>query len=118
MAIHIGRRQVIFALGNAVVALPLAVRAQQPERCGGRNRRAATALVEDDPEMTARLARFRQGLQKRGWSEGRNVSIDICFAPDGSADQAQVLAKELIALQPDVILAHGTSTRRRVAARA
>ena len=60
--------------------------------------------------MTARLAGFRQGLQKRGWSEGRNVSIDICFAPDGSADQAQVLAKELIALQPDVILAHGTPT--------
>ena len=65
-------------------------------------------LAEDDPEMTARLAGFRQGLQKRGWSEGRNVSIDTRFAPDSSEDQARILAKELIALQPDVILAQAT----------
>jgi hypothetical protein len=62
----------------------------------------------DDPEMKARLAGFRQGLEKRGWSEGRNVSMDIRFAADSSVDQAQVLAKELIALQPDVILAQST----------
>ena len=64
------------------------------------------AFSEDDPEGKARLAAFRQGLEKRGWSEGRDVHIDARFAPAGT--QAQVLAKELVALQPDVILAHST----------
>lgn len=63
-------------------------------------------FAEDDPEAKARLAAFRQGLEKRGWSEGRNVRIDYRYAPAGA--QAQVLAKELVALQPDVILAHST----------
>ncbi len=63
-------------------------------------------FAEDDPEAKARLAAFRQGLEKRGWSEGRNVRIDTRFAPAGA--QAQVVAKELVALQPDVILAHST----------
>src|SRR6516162_4616224 len=64
------------------------------------------ALAEDDPETKARLAAFRQGLEKRGWSEGRNVRIDYRFAPDSA--QVQVLAKGLVALQPDVILAQST----------
>src|SRR6266446_6116616 len=63
-------------------------------------------FAEDDPEAKARLAAFRQGLEKRGWSEGRNVRIDTRFAPAGA--QAQVVAKELVALQPDVILSHST----------
>ena len=63
-------------------------------------------FAEDDPETKARLTGFRQGLEKRGWSEGHNVRIDYRFAPAG--DQAQVLAKELVALQPDVILANWT----------
>src|SRR5215510_3083125 len=63
-------------------------------------------LAEDDPEIKARLAAFRQGLEKRGWSEGRNVHIDTRFAP--ASARAEVLAKELVALQPDVILAHTT----------
>ena len=65
-------------------------------------------LAEDDLETKARLAEFRQGLEKLGWSEGRNVRIDYRFAPTG-ADQSQALAKELVALQPDVILAHATA---------
>jgi hypothetical protein len=73
------RRQFITLLGGAAAAWPLAARAQQPERV--RRIGVLAALAEDDPEMTARLAAFRQGLQKRGWSEGRNVSIDIRFAP-------------------------------------
>jgi putative tryptophan/tyrosine transport system substrate-binding protein len=62
----------------------------------------------DDPEMKARLARFRQGFEKRGWSEGRNVLIDYRYAPADNVDQTQVMAKELVALQPDVILAQAT----------
>ena len=63
-------------------------------------------FAEDDPETKARLAAFRQGLEKRGWTEGRNVRIDYRFALAGA--QAQVLAKELVALQPDVIFTHAT----------
>jgi putative ABC transport system substrate-binding protein len=55
-----------------------------------------------------RLAGFRQGIEKLGWSQGRNVRIDTRFA-GGRADQYQVLAKELVALQPDVILAQSPS---------
>jgi putative ABC transport system substrate-binding protein len=100
------RRDFITLLGGAAAVRPLAARAQQPDRV--RRIGVLAALAEDDPEMTARLAAFRQGLQKRGWSEGRNVSIYIRFAPLSSEDHARVLAKELIALQPDVILAQGT----------
>jgi putative tryptophan/tyrosine transport system substrate-binding protein len=105
MAIDIRRREFIVALG-AAVAWPLAARAQQPDRI--RRIGVLAALAEDDPEMKARLGGFRQGLEKRGWLEGRNVRIDTRFAPDSSADQAQVQAKELIALQPDVIVANAT----------
>ena len=98
------RRQFITLLGGAA-AWPLAARAQQAERV--RRIGVLTAFAEDDPEIRARLAAFRQGLEKRGWSEARNVRIDYRFAP--ASAQAQVLAKELVALQPDVILAHSTS---------
>ena len=64
----------------------------------------------------ARLAAFRQGLEKLGWSEGRNVRIDIRFAA-GRADQFQPLAKELVALQPDVMLAQYAADHRGAAAR-
>jgi putative tryptophan/tyrosine transport system substrate-binding protein len=99
------RRDFITLLGGTAV-WPLAARAQQLERT--RRVGALVGLAEDDPEMKARLAGFRQGLEKRGWSEGRNVSIDTRFTPDSSADRLQVLARELIALQPDVILAQTT----------
>jgi putative tryptophan/tyrosine transport system substrate-binding protein len=100
------RRREFITLIGGVAAWPLAARGQPSERV--RRVGVLMALAEDDPEMKARLAGFRQGLEKRGWSEGRNVSIDTRFAPDRSADQVQVLAKELIALQPDVILSQAT----------
>jgi putative ABC transport system substrate-binding protein len=98
------RREFITLLGGAA-AWPLAARAQQPDRI--RRIAVLAPLAEGDPEMTARLAGFRRGLEKRGWSEGRNVRIDYRFAPAGTG-QAQALAKELVALQPDVIIAHST----------
>jgi putative ABC transport system substrate-binding protein len=60
--------------------------------------------AEDDPETQARLAGIRQGLSRFGWSEGRNVEIDYRYA-SASAEQAQVLAKDLVALKPEVIVA-------------
>ena len=104
MSANIKRRDFITLLGGAAAAWPLAARAQQGERV----RRIGVLLgfAEDDPETKARLAAFRQGLEKRGWTEGRNVRIDYRFALAGA--QAQVLAKELVALQPDVIFTHAT----------
>ena len=81
-------------------------RAQQSN--GVRRVVVVMGLAEDDPEAKARLAGFRQGLEKRGWSDGRDVSIETRFTRDSSADRLQVLARELIALQPDVILAEST----------
>jgi putative ABC transport system substrate-binding protein len=98
------RRDFIAGIAGSATALPLAARAQQPERM--RRIGVLLGLAEDDPEAKARFAAFRQGLEKRGWSEGRNVHIDYRYAPAGA--QAQVLAKELVALQPDVILASTT----------
>lgn len=96
------RRDFLGALVGTAVARPLAGRAQQAERM----RRVAIlmGLAEDDPETKARLEKFRADIEKLGWSEGRNVHIEIRFAPAGA--NAQALAKQLIALQPDVILAH------------
>src|SRR4051812_6062867 len=51
-----------------------------------------------------RLVTLRKDLEKLGWSEGRNVHIETRFAPAGA--HAQVLAKELVALPLDIILAH------------
>ena len=98
------RREFITLLGGAA-AWPLAVRAQQSE--GMRRIGVLGGFAEYDPEMKVRLAGFRQGLERLGWSEGRNVRIDYRFAPAGTGE-AQALAKELVALQPDVIIAHST----------
>jgi putative tryptophan/tyrosine transport system substrate-binding protein len=93
MASHIGRRKFLATLGGAAVAWPLAARAQQPD--GMRRIGVLMALAEDDPEAKARVAGFRHGLEKRGWSEDRNVRIDIRFTP--ATAQVQMLAKELVA---------------------
>src|SRR5262249_44387719 len=99
------RRDFITLLGGGV-SWPLVAWAQQPDRV--RRIAVLAAFAEDDPEMQARLAGLRQGLEKRGWSEGRNIQIDYRFAPVATADQTQLLAKELVALRPDVIFAQST----------
>jgi len=101
------RREFITLLGGAAAVWPIMARAQQPDRM--RRIGVLVNLAEDDPEMQLWLTAFRQGLEKLGWSEGRNVRIDYRFHTAG-ADQVQVPVKELVALQPDVILAEGTST--------
>jgi putative ABC transport system substrate-binding protein len=81
------------------------VRAQQTDRM--RHIGVLMGLAENDPDSKARLTGFRQGLERLGWSEGRNVRIDYRFAA-GRAEHVEALAKELVALQPDVILGQGT----------
>jgi putative tryptophan/tyrosine transport system substrate-binding protein len=103
MTSHIRRRELIVVLGGAA-AWPLAARAQTPE--AARHIGVLMGLAEDDPDTKARLSGLRQGLEKLGWVEGRNVRIDYRFAPAGA--RAQALAKELVALQPDVILSNAS----------
>src|SRR5262249_52399021 len=101
---RVKRREFITLLGGAAAAWPLAARAQRPVEI--RRIGLLMGLAEDDQATRARLAAFRQGLEKRGWSEERNVHIAYRFAR--ASAQAQVLAKELVALRPEVILAHTT----------
>jgi putative ABC transport system substrate-binding protein len=98
------RREFLGVIGGAAMAWPMAARAQPAEPM--RRIGLLVGLAENDPEMKERLAGFRQGLEKLGWSEGRNVRIDYRFAPAGT--QAHLLARELVALQPDVILSQST----------
>lgn len=99
------RRREFFTLLGGAAAWPLRARAQQ---AGGMRRIGVlTGLTGDDPRSNARLAALRQGLEKLGWSQGRNVTIDYRFAPGGS-NQEQTKAKDLVGLRPDVILAQST----------
>jgi putative ABC transport system substrate-binding protein len=99
------RRAVIALLGGAA-AWPLTARAQQPERM--RRVGVLMSLAADDKQAQARLAAFLQGLQELGWTDGRNVRIDIRWRA-GDADRNRRHAAELVALAPDVILASGGS---------
>jgi hypothetical protein len=72
--------------------------------------RRAHGVAESHPYGQAFVAAFREGLQKLGWAEGRNIRIDTRWATDVDAEARQRFAKELIALQPDLILSHATPT--------
>jgi putative ABC transport system substrate-binding protein len=101
------RRAFITLLGGTAMAWPLAARAQRAD--GMRRIGVLMSLAESDPEAQARVAAFRKGLQTLGWAEGRNVRIDIRWAASDAA-LMQRFAKELIALQPDLVLSHNTPT--------
>jgi putative ABC transport system substrate-binding protein len=100
------RREFITLIGGAVAVWPLAAQAQQPERM--RRIGVLMAHTESDPEFQAYLGAFRDGLQKLGWSEGRNIRIDARWGALDDAELRQRSAKELIALQPDLILTQNT----------
>jgi putative ABC transport system substrate-binding protein len=106
MAIDIGRREFISALGGAAAAWPLTARAQQGERV--RRIGLLQGLAADDPVAQANNAAFLQGLQQLGWTDGRNVHIDFRWGAGNAAD-IHKYAAELVALAPDVILAPAAS---------
>jgi putative ABC transport system substrate-binding protein len=99
------RRDFIALLGGAAAAWPLAAPAQQAEPM----RRIAVLMnrAADDSEGQASVAAFQQDLQQLGWSDGRNVRIDIRWSHN-DVDLDRKYAAELAALAPDVLLAAGT----------
>jgi ABC-type uncharacterized transport system substrate-binding protein len=101
------RREFITLLGGAAAGWPLAAHAQQPERI----RRIGVLLpaAADDAEWQAWVGAFLQALALMGWTIGRNVRIDTRWATTNAAEIRRHAA-ELVALAPDVILAHGGAT--------
>ena len=95
------RREFITLVGGACAAWPLSAGAQQASPMP----RVGVLLAEaDDRSMQARLEGLRQGLERLGWSDGRNIQMVNRFA-EGKPERFQSLAKELVAMQPDLIIA-------------
>jgi putative ABC transport system substrate-binding protein len=99
------RREFITLLGGTAVAWPVAARAQEHERM--RRIGVLMAFDENDPEPKGLLSNVTQGLAELGWIDGRTVRMEVRWAA-GSVDRMRTLAKELVQLQPDVILAATT----------
>jgi putative ABC transport system substrate-binding protein len=98
------RRTFIAGLGSAA-AWPVVARAQQGDRV---RRIGVLSGDENDPVTKREFSAFTQALADLGWTDGRNVRIDL---RSGGADnnRIQALAKELVGMQPDVILAGSTA---------
>jgi putative ABC transport system substrate-binding protein len=97
------RREFIAGLGSAA-AWPLAARAQQTDRV----RRIGVLMSgdENDPWWKARISAFTQALADLGWTDGRNVRMDLRWG--GDINRIRALAQELVGLQPDIILTDTT----------
>src|SRR5919108_5896687 len=104
MAIGFGRREFIALLGGALADQAIPANAQEPARV-----RTVGALMglANDAETRARARAFEQGLEKEGWSPGRNVRIEYRFS-EGDPSRMQAFAKELVELNSDCILGHST----------
>lgn len=98
------RRQFITLIGGAAASWPLTALAQQGERA----RRVGVLMAFDERDARAKgwLSRFTQGLSELGWTEGRNLQMEVRWAD--SVDRMRMFAKELVELRPDVILSFGT----------
>jgi putative tryptophan/tyrosine transport system substrate-binding protein len=103
------RRHFLTLLGGAAAAWPLAARAQQ----GVRARRIGVmfGFSETDPLAKSRAEAFQQGLDRVGWTLGRNLAIDYRWSVY-SNERAQAVAAELLTLSPDLILTMGTTALR------
>ena len=97
------RREFISLLGGTALAWPLAAHAQQMRRIG-----VLISYSENNPEAQAYVAAFRDGLQKYGWQEGRNVQIDYRWAA-GDIDRFKSSAAELVRLTPELLFVTGST---------
>ena len=102
MAIRFGRRQFISALGGASFGWPLAARAQQSERM--RRIGVLVPSTKTDAGALDHIDAFEQGLQKLGWTDGRNLRIEYRWV-GSDPQQLRSSAAELVGLNPEVILA-------------
>jgi len=100
----IGRRHFITLLGGAAAAWPLAARAQQSDRV--RRIGVLFADARNDPQAQGWARAFEGALRTLGWTDGRNARIDWRWA-DSEFDRMRASAKELVALQAEVIFASG-----------
>jgi len=100
------RRELITLIGGAAT-WPLIARAQQPDRT--RRIGALMSASENDTGYQSLLATFRDELKKLGWEEGRNIRIDYGWKAVDEESRRR-LAKELVALRPDLMLAQSTTT--------
>jgi putative tryptophan/tyrosine transport system substrate-binding protein len=94
------RREFITLLGGAA-AWPVVARAQQSDRM--RRLGVLMGFAEEDHEAQARVAGFKQALERLGWTNGRNIEFNYRWTL-GDADRMRVYARELVQLAPDVIL--------------
>jgi len=99
------RRKFITLLGGTAAVWPLAARAQQPERM--RRVGVLTGLTESDPGARAWPAAFEEGLQKLGWSQGRNLRIDYRWAA-GDGERMRSYAVDFARMAPDIVVAVST----------
>ena len=101
------RREFIEGLAGSAVVWPLTAGAQQANQV--RRIGVLMGYASNDPEGQALLAQFTRHLAELGWTEGRNVRIEARWG-GSNVDLLRTLAKELIGLQPDVLLASSTPT--------
>ena len=96
------RRKFVALLGGVVAAWPLAARTQPRamSRIG-----VVMGLKESDPVAQTLVAALQQGLQKLGWTQGRNIAIDVRYATD-DREQIRALAVELMGLKPDLMVSN------------
>ena len=99
------RREFITLLGRAAVAWPLAARAQQPERI--RRIGVLMGLAETDPFTAKYVRELRLAVQNLGWTEGKSIQFAYRYA-SGDPELARVFARELVEMQPDLIVGHTT----------
>jgi putative ABC transport system substrate-binding protein len=101
---HLKRREFITLLGGAAT-WPLRAQAQQPERM--RRIGVLMSFDENDPTMKLRVSAFTQALADLGWTDGRNVRMDLRWGR-GDINRIRALAQELVGLKPDIILTGAT----------
>src|SRR5215831_13836621 len=94
-----------FLIGGTAVPWPLAARAQQ----GDRVRRIGVLMPFDENDRVSkhRLSAFTQGLADVGWTDGRNMRMDLRWAA-GDFNRIRAFAMELVGLQPDIIMTEST----------